>query len=150
MNIDSLLAGRELDALIAEKIFGFSDIREYAEGYFGKGEVFGLFAKQRIPDFSTDIAAAWLVVEKLKREMTWYKNIKPDGFRLDYDILDNVWRVALVCDEEGVTESVEADTPQLAICRAALYGCREIVGNIANVEHAINLSNAALDAAKGE
>jgi hypothetical protein len=35
-------------------------------------------------------------------------------------------------------------------CVAALYGSREVCGNIGNIQHAIDLSEAALRAAGGE
>lgn len=38
----------------------------------------------------------------------------------------------------------------LVECRAALYGCREIVGNIGNVAHAIELADAVLRGAMSD
>ena len=60
--------GRELDALVAEKVMGYK-VRD-EEHY----EVPPLRAIYWIPKYSTDIAAAWMVVEKLKGlepELSW-------------------------------------------------------------------------------
>lgn len=57
-------AGRELDALVAEKIMGWSNChREGDWGYFGRP--FGGPTDFRIPNYSTDISAAWEVMEKM-------------------------------------------------------------------------------------
>lgn len=102
-------AGRELDALIAEKVMGTfipagsnPSLRDDAwlneRGYL----------VWEPPPYSTDIAAAWLVVEKLKQS---------------YDIVDilfanhyvscKVWKDFMIAEED-------AETAPLAICLAAL------------------------------
>lgn len=99
-DIDKMEAGPELDKLVNEKVFGiqlneFDDITS-------------------IKPYSTDIAAAWEVVEKLKGDpidskIDWSWN--PEISWLDGN---RGWSVVLRgC--EGV-----APTVQLAICRAAL------------------------------
>jgi hypothetical protein len=60
------------------------------------------------PAYSTDIAAAWLVVEKLIDEMP------QDGFHLEFD--ENSWVVGL----RAAGGWVRALTAPLAIVRAAL------------------------------
>ncbi|MHA2266004.1 MAG: BC1872 family protein [Candidatus Thorarchaeota archaeon] len=66
-----------------------------------------------IPNFPTDIAAAWLVVKKLV-EMGYYVDIGVDkhGAQVQLDRLDNEWELTV--------ESTRARTLPLAICRAAL------------------------------
>ena len=54
--IDKLEAGRELDALVAEKVFNYDGICQVAG-----------CSERHDPRYSTDIAAAWLVVEKLQQ-----------------------------------------------------------------------------------
>ncbi len=66
-----MTAGRELDALVAEKVFGVLAVHDSRDGY-GKG------ARQYpaingnpsgpVPFYSSDIACAWLVVEKMRRD----------------------------------------------------------------------------------
>ena len=93
-------AGRELDALIAEKVMGW---RLQAEPYTCWNLPDG---DQRIytPNFSTDIAAAWRVVEKMR---------SPD-FRLNRE---GDW---VCCFGGTVAFCGDGDTAALAICRAAL------------------------------
>lgn len=63
--------GRDLDRMVAEKVFGYEvgmvgDKFVYrSPGGCGTYECQRLHAKD-LPEFSTDIAAAWPVVEKLK------------------------------------------------------------------------------------
>lgn len=59
MNIDALQAGPELDALVAEKVMGFTVI-------YGFMQVFEDATPIDIPKYSTDIAAAWQIVEKMR------------------------------------------------------------------------------------
>lgn len=68
-------AGRELDALIAEKVMGWKKL--YRKDYTNVGDWHGLdwmyenkqsaiyYDAQTCPSYSVDIAAAWEVVEKL-------------------------------------------------------------------------------------
>lgn len=126
MSIDEMPAGRELDALVAEKVMGFVRVADDTSDYHGvrhgtevllpPGETlhslrewlprsgpiaFGYFVTQR---YSTDIAAAWQVVERMRN---------PD-FRLNKD---GDWG----CSFGGELRFVGlAPTAPLAICRAAL------------------------------
>lgn len=106
MNIDEMPAGREMDALVAEKVMGWANIR-------------GAVVEQNtnivrdVPSYSTDIAAAWDVVEKINTKKcfielkstfpTWFAGIFK-GFGHNYEIIE--------CANEK--------TAPLAICRAAL------------------------------
>jgi hypothetical protein len=83
MNIDEMQAGREMDALIAEKVMGisvqtFGDTcylvnyclkKENGDLYYFNGECPTRAsieeAKKLIPRYSTDLAAAWEVEEKI-------------------------------------------------------------------------------------
>ena len=59
----------------------------------------------RLPDYSTDIAAAWTIVDKLKDRYT----------DIDYEGDGGDWRVFFSDDTFGLSQHVE-----VAICRAAL------------------------------
>lgn len=61
MNIDELKPGRELDALVAEKVFGVDVGDIYYDSTMQEITNFS------IPHYSTDISAAWEVVEKFGR-----------------------------------------------------------------------------------
>lgn len=102
-------AGPELNALVAEKVMGLKNVgmRNHVQGE-------DLFGEDQdgdtvwVPAYSTDIAAAWLVVDKMRQNGRVYLQ-----GRL------NSWTFR--CSPDGI-ELFEADAPTapLAICRAAL------------------------------
>lgn len=118
--IDEMPAGREIDLLIAEQLFGWRDLEWREEknihelgvrtwsptGYYGKGPQHECYLTHR---YSTKIEDAWLVVEKLRERIS-------DEILLGYgcDKAIGLWACAF-----GIYE-VTADTAPLAICRAAL------------------------------
>lgn len=69
MGMEVMKPGRELDALVAEKVIGK---KHNQPGTMGGDldELYGMAA----PHYSTDIAAAWEVVEKM-RELGWGSSI---------------------------------------------------------------------------
>ena len=79
-----------------------------------------------LPSYSTDISAAWEVVEEIggKKSRQWYLCT---NFSSEFDnqiyvqILDNV------DESENIICSATADTAPLAICRAALLSVESIV-----------------------
>lgn len=120
INIDEMQAGRELDALIAEKVMRFTQctcncaLEPKMVAGFTACAVCGL----DIPlAYSTDIAAAWQVVEKLNlfRYMVLNKNADEKYIIRRY----SEWLFP-----DGFTA---ASTAQLAICRAALKTIEEQV-----------------------
>lgn len=118
--------GRELDALVAERVMGWEQHDFHHVGDFVRPDAWRRFAEnghfahhiqphewmrwQDVPAYSTDIAAAWQVVEKMKAE----------GYEacIDSDS-DGDWSVIFTMNGEGIWCSVKKDAP-LAICRAAL------------------------------
>ena len=113
MSRDEILtmeAGREMNELIAEKIMGWIKYNpnistEYNfDGWFIKcPDGLGLCVESDDWSPSTDMTAAWQVVEKM--DMPFYLERKDDWFAMFGDELDY---------------SANADTAPLAICRAAL------------------------------
>ena len=83
---------RGIDALIAEKVMGI-DIHRLTKG---------------IPHYSTDIAAAWEVVEKEKLFSQWMLGT-----------LQKEWQVVMPW-ADGIQLIAKADTAPRAICLAAL------------------------------
>jgi hypothetical protein len=87
-------AGRELDALVAEKVMGWMRVNSPHKITGANGEPSGLepigggyatFAV--VPHYSTDIAAAWQIVEMMERRGYWCQMRTPfqagdggDGF----------------------------------------------------------------------
>ena len=120
-DIHTIQEGRELDALVAEKVMGITlvadpwDDHDYC--YREDGELLS------VAPYSTSIAAAWQVVEKLK-------NGSPVGVgfstRISYWPADTgeEWIVSFGCntypDKGNRIVEATASTAPLAICRAAL------------------------------
>jgi len=105
--IENMSSGREMDALIAERVLGLKVDYEF-EG-FGGLRVPSLVDKYDewgyLPDYSTDISAVWQVIEKLKEH-------KP---LLNYDPYSKKWYMCF-----NGAPFYSAETAPLAICRAAL------------------------------
>lgn len=133
MSIDEIPAGREMDALVAERVMGFrrevDDTFDYNGVRHGnevlvpqgetldslrdmlprKGEIpFGYFVTAR---YSADIAAAWLAVESL--------NERRIGVYRLWQVMRNVWVCELMVDGGNIVKAHASAAP-LAICRAAL------------------------------
>lgn len=121
MNIDKLVCGDELDKLIAEKVFGFTDF-----GYYGK-TLMGRYRNDAfypILEYSFDPSAALKIVCEI--------NLFDNG-RILYRDEDEMWVVANLNSEsvkfdefEHSTYWVEpeviakGDSIPLVICKAAL------------------------------
>lgn len=107
-------AGREIDALIAERVMGWTRSHRGARGtQFYDVPGWGVRSEGAIPDFSTKIAAAWLVVEKMTE--------RDDG---DCGLITTVrgWS----CEFGAASmKYANAETAPLAICRAALLATME-------------------------
>ena len=103
-------AGREMDALVAEKVMGWKRVPHAHPEIEAAG---GMWLTPRgprmCPAYSTDIAAAWGVVE-------WFT-------RRSYTVaLHTTHSDGWVCSIRGalLADTAQAPTAPLAICRAAL------------------------------
>ena len=118
--MSELKAGRELDALVAEKVMGrvwavapmTAPIKVLIEPQFKTGDWQELKGGEiasfgNLPLYSTDIAAAWEVVEKLRGD-----RITVGVTAYDRDVECEI--------HIGGLHTVRAETAPLAICRAAL------------------------------
>ena len=109
MRIDSLEAGRAIDALIAEKVFGLT----VKKGCVIEGEEIGSRDRD-LKNYSTDIADAWKILARFPRK------------RIDLEFLDRKpgFQWACVIDGLGMVNRPMfigyGDTAPLTICRAAL------------------------------
>lgn len=120
MDIDTMPAGRELDALVAERVMGWTREECIIDGqslglWFRKpgttGER-GLFS--RCPHYSTDIKDAWQTMERLS--LNWANvelEIHPK------EPLANRY-LCYVSDNQSVGFLAVSHTPELAMCHAAL------------------------------
>ena len=97
-----LKAGGYLDALIGEQVFGI------AQDPHGEAV--------EVPPYSTDIGAAWQIVEHLTSNGS-------DTFRCqNYD--DGTWDAWFHIYDMRCKGYAHADTAPLAICKAALEFCK--------------------------
>lgn len=92
IDIDAMPAGRELDEQIARQIFNWQDVK-----------------RAEAPYYSTNIAAAWQVVERMKPLGVWL-----------VDLQDYYKAAFLNSDDDVVGGEASAETAPLAICCAAL------------------------------
>jgi hypothetical protein len=131
LEIMDLEAGRELDALIAEKVLGWHWVtgilafdhpclispERYEEKAFyvkdtnSHGNYIGLFAK-----YSTEIAAAWELVKEMEsRDIGFsFGSVIPNSDPIVYEAQFDLFEVA-----------VEFTEP-LAICKAALFAVEKV------------------------
>lgn len=118
MNIDEMKAGRELDALVAEKVMGWTDARVGIRSQ-------RRFHREELPtpvdvgpdeewSPSTDIAAAWEVVAKF--QMVYVYRAAKDLPNLKI----GQWEALFSPDAGERALYGVADTAPLAICKAAL------------------------------
>lgn len=125
-------AGRKLDALIAERVMGWR-LEDYGEGsiyFYAPRGTCGASCDHHLhllPEFSTDIADAWSVVEKMKADkgfisITFYEdypNKRTPSQGMDGPPYKAHWSVSGlgIGYQEG---KIAADTAPHAICLAAL------------------------------
>lgn len=138
----ALPAGEELDAAVAEHIMGFrwfttprGDLRsllEPAEEYHhDKHPCWPIILCEDmslpvasdgwrfIPKFSTDVAAAWRIMELLRGRFSNVSLHAANGWGL------TVWDIGRPVDPFSLHGPVNADAAPLAICRTALLAVTE-------------------------
>ena len=125
MSYDTMEAGREMDALVAEKIMGLVPCQNDCHKIGSPRYLPGLcHAQPDSPDeggetaqYSTSISAAWEVVEKM-----WDRGYMADVYQSD---CEGTWSAEFLPKNDMDSAGVEwggsmAPTAPLAICRAAL------------------------------
>ena len=115
---------QEIDRQIAEKVMGWKFIRKFEERLEFQGIIAESFLFQKpcgiqidVPvvfDPSIDIACAFEVVEKMK-ELNFKVNIDNIGCEKDWG-----WYCKFRNFSKGISRAKHADTPEMAICLAAL------------------------------
>lgn len=119
---------RQIDALVAEHVMGLKlrapDEMEYTQDReWADGETFvidnGLANAELVPKYSSNIAAAWRVVEKLQADgrlidLGWAPEVGPWGFAIKH----TDWSGPVPIERSSHCEL--ADSAPLAICLAAL------------------------------
>lgn len=116
MDKDSILAmpaGRELDELIAEKVFGYKHFAIDNPGSVFAEKIFrvGLGNEFTAENYSTDIAASWEVIDELT-----------ENVGIDVSIIFDISREYKVkIKDDGVIKSqIQCKTAPEAIAKAAL------------------------------
>lgn len=107
-SIIAMEPGRELDALVAEKVMGWNVFPHKPDFQIEYKDEQGFQYVFRLDEFepSTDISAAWEVVEK----MGPFTQLTSESYHNKV-----IWHGSF-----SVVDSAEADTAPLVICRAAL------------------------------
>ena len=102
------MTNRQIDALVAEKVMGWVEsTHKDSMGYLAPPDnPEGFYTDYDIPNYSTDISAAWEVMEKMK------EIYEPD---IMYLKLYNKWRA-----DFGYDATILNETAPMAICLAAL------------------------------
>ena len=111
-----MVAGRELDALVAERVMGWTGIERHIRGGIAmppwpSGLDPVTSAYRTIPRYSTSIADAWLVVERMREKGYSLTLMAPFG---------DFGAVAAFVPRTGQRFDGDGDTPAVAISRAAL------------------------------
>jgi hypothetical protein len=141
--IDLMPAGREMDALVAEKVFGdiickssmwhVRETKDFALEHWTTCKIHGKSGCVAEPrKFSTDISAAWEVVEKIKdqfEEEAQFNIVHRSGYNGPKGNWHAGFKVWMTKERTGLTADwhwsdilgvAEGETAPLAICRAAL------------------------------
>lgn len=116
-------AGRELDVEVA-RLMGWVDFwegrdefREYLMAYPPNEQAMGINAERvPVPPYSTDISAAWLVVDWMREHVPDYHALRMETVPLGYMVAFYSHKNPL--DRAGAF--VAAETAPLAICLAVL------------------------------
>jgi hypothetical protein len=120
--------GRKLDTLVAEKVMGLTvyhydkDVEEncYYMLMDTEGFPFEPFGGEKETEeeawlscfyYSTDISAAWEVVEKIKKDLDWWIVLNSEGEK---------WIALFYWDKYQIACECEAETASEAICKCAL------------------------------
>lgn len=119
---DALKPGRDLDAMVAQHVMGWIDVKmqpianafgqKVMDEYCGQPSI-GATLPVLVPRYSTMIQEAWPVIEKLRREHPFVGLISGKGPQGAQPWICKV-------NKEGAFFEERAETAPMAICLAAL------------------------------
>lgn len=120
-------SGRELDALVAEKVMGFKKVQHFdrevthesPEGCLIYADFLPAPEAMKIPSYSTDIAAAWEIVEKLPLLIELQSPGAPCNDN-EYENNSNEWKAEARATIHDRSVFARAATAPHVICLAAL------------------------------
>lgn len=111
--------GPELDALIAEKVMGFLEVRQ--DQTMDKDGLFG-----HLKPYSTSMSAAWEVLEKLGYRIELIKNSSGKWYCRIYTKSFKTFGKEILALRQGVATEVDnIETAPHAICLAALKAVKQ-------------------------
>jgi hypothetical protein len=120
--MEGLTAGRELDAIVAERVMGWIDVKlqpianalgvKVMDEYCGKPTIAAPLP-MLVPRYSTMIQEAWPVVEKLRREHPFVALLSGKGPQGAQPWICKVNKEGSFFEERG-------ETATMAVCLAAL------------------------------
>lgn len=124
--------GRELDALVAEKVMGWEQVQDPPHTYIAYNTPTGFRLPEEIPAYSTDLNAAWKVVEAMRRRGFWCQMRTPFGTP-EQKLDDGCWAGFTPHGTSGWNGKPDnwtsAPTAPHAICLAALKAVGVEVGS---------------------
>lgn len=112
MRIDEMPAGREMDKAISQHVFGNTEFvcRNCEDDYYTVDRQ-GLTAYIPVPHYSTDMVAAWEIVEKFNKESWW----------VVIEVFDDATWCKIFAHNKSTNEAVTDNNQMpLAISRCAL------------------------------
>lgn len=127
----------ELDAIIAEKVMGLEPCDNWRPINLGSAggpammkecaPAHNCYPRSRPSTYSSNIHAAWSVVEHLAQERGWEVTIKVCG--TSYEVTMDTRQPGM-----AAIEKAEAETAPMAICLAALRAVAQNVGAVLDDE----------------
>lgn len=124
---DARQAGRDLDIQIAEQVMGWKPTETVGLWDLPEG---GRVSVWNLPPYSTDMRAAWLVVDEMHRSgwsfALWSTHELSSVLPMPLAAFKrSVHPPSLYGDQGDLTASGSGETPALAICRAAISAREE-------------------------
>jgi hypothetical protein len=127
MKVSEMPAGQALDILVAERVMGYKDDGSWPHQVTDEDGGTG----DRLPEYSTSIAAAWEVVEKMATRGIWMavSDMRHGRYTIEHAAPWSGWwatwmrtdRSTDLTEVEGDHDwAATGDTAPLALCRAAL------------------------------
>ena len=130
MDIDKMEAGKEMDALVAERVMGWKVDKESYSTWVAITDTYLFFPLVGMTKGSwgnwtpsTDISAVWQVVEKMSE--TWEFSLNYQDNKYKFLLWKPEWVTSNLYQARECKEGVSNTVP-LAICRAALKAVERV------------------------
>lgn len=131
--------GRELDALVAEKVFGHIVFKNKKGGWsLGEPDYYDQYGEMclfnPLPEYSTEISAAWEVVDHLK-DKTYTNGPYTTSSFFELEYFNGSWVAKFkkpipVKENDSLLGVGHSENPTTAICLAALVALNVVEATI--------------------